>query len=165
MGSISAASIIWHQEGATIRAASRHLRRCRYLCTNRRTYHSYDHSSTVKSSGFVEHAILSAAYKHVPQHGFSQRALGLGARDSGYLDISPSVLSDGLFSLIRYHLITQRQSLAPKCAQIFSQDDPQRSIGGRVTALTWERLKANGDIVHQWQEVCFRTRSDILVPS
>lgn len=27
-------------------------------------------------------------------------------------------------------------------------------VGGKVKALTWERLMANQEIVHRWQEVC-----------
>lgn len=131
-------------------------------CRHRQNFHSYDHPIPASSFGATESEILSAAYKHVPEHGFTTRSLGLGARDAGYLDISPSVLSDGAFSLIRHHLVTQRLRLAETNKQLFNQDTPGSagsagSAGSdaksRVAALTWERLIANKDVVHQWQEV------------
>ncbi len=118
----------------------------------RRAYHSYDQPAAACSFGTTEEAILSAAYNHVPEHGFSRRALGRGARDAGYLDISPSVLSDGTFSLIRYHLVTQRQNLAPRSREIF-KDQEKLGPGAKVAALTWERLLANRDVIYTWQEV------------
>lgn len=121
------------------------------------SYHSYDHPAPPGPFGKTEQAILSAAYKHVPEHGFTRRALGLGARDAGLIDMSPAALPDGVFSLIRYHLVTRREALADKAAQL----DDGAGVGARVSALTWERLLANKAIIHQWQEV----RSGINPPS
>ncbi|KAM3504376.1 hypothetical protein MY11210_008375 [Beauveria gryllotalpidicola] len=116
-----------------------------------RSYHSYDHPPAASAFGDAEEAILSAAYKHVPEHGFSGRALGLGARDAGYLDISPSVLPDGAFNLIRYHLVSQRQSLARNTEGLFI-DEESLGPGDKVAALTWARLRGNQDIIQHWQE-------------
>ena len=129
----------------------------RIIPTTRRAFHSYDHPSATSPFGTTEEDILSAAYKHVPEHGFSQRSLGLGARDAGYLDISPSVLSDGTFSLIRYHLVTQRQNLASTSREIFKNNE-KIGPGAKVAALTWERLLANRDVIHHWQEVRSQAR-------
>lgn len=118
-----------------------------------RAYHSYDHPPPPGPFGATEKAILAAAYKHVPEHGFSHRALSLGARDAGYLDISPSALPDGTFSLIRYHLVTQREALAERSQTLFGRDGAPTGVGGKVAALTRERLLANKDIIHRWQEV------------
>jgi ubiquinone biosynthesis protein COQ9 len=68
------------------------------------------------------------------------------------LDISPSVLSDGTFSLIRYHLATQRQNLESKSRELFKNNEKLGS-GAKVAALTWERLLANRNVIHHWQEV------------
>ncbi|KAF4121560.1 ubiquinone biosynthesis protein COQ9 [Geosmithia morbida] len=112
----------------------------------RRSYHSYDHPAPPGPFGKTELAILSAAYKHVPEHGFTHRALGLGARDAGYIDMSPAGLPEGVFSLIRYHLVTRREALADVVV-------PEGAgVGVKVAALTWERLLANKDVIHQWQE-------------
>ncbi|KAM3536889.1 hypothetical protein ARSEF1564_010187 [Beauveria bassiana] len=116
-----------------------------------RSYHSYDHPPAASAFGDAEEAIMSAAYKHVPEHGFSARALGLGARDAGYLDISPSVLPDGAFNLIRHHLISQRQSLARTAKKLFI-DEESLGPGDKVAALTWARLRGNQDIIQHWQE-------------
>ncbi|VUC23656.1 unnamed protein product [Clonostachys rosea] len=118
----------------------------------RRHYHSYDHPPPPGPFGATESAILAAAYKHVPEHGFTQTALTHGARDAGLPDISPSVLTNGPFTLIKYHLITQRQALAERSRQLFERDDAPAGVGGKVAALTWERLLANKDIIHRWQE-------------
>ncbi|KFH42898.1 Ubiquinone biosynthesis protein-like protein [Hapsidospora chrysogenum ATCC 11550] len=130
-----------------------------------RAYHSYDHPPPPGPFGVTEKAILAAAYKHVPEHGFSHRALGLGARDAGYLDISPSALPDGTFSLIRYHLITQREALAERSQTLFGQDGAPTGVGGKVAALTWERLLANKDIIHRWQEALAVMAQPTYVPA
>lgn len=122
----------------------------------RRSFHSYDHPSAEGPFSAVEDSILAAAYRHVPEHGFSQRALGLGARDAGFLDISPSVLPDGPFSLIRHHLVAQRQALASRSHGLFdgqAGDEHAMGVGAKVAALTWARLMANKDVIHRWQEV------------
>ena len=125
-----------------------------------RSYHSYDHPPPPGVFNQTEKAILSAAYAHVPEHGFTQHALTLGARDAGYLDISTNLLPEGPFSLIRYHLITQREALAPKTSEIFDQQQGgaapptgQWTVSDKVERLTWERLLGNRDVNHRWQEV------------
>lgn len=132
------------------------------LSALRRPFHSYDHPAPAGPFGPVEEAILAAAYRHVPEHGFSSRALGFGARDAGYLDISPSVLPDGPFSLIRYHLVHQRETLAPRAAELFDGAEAERQpgVGAKVAALAWERLMANKPVIRRWQEV--RPRSAAL---
>ncbi|KAJ3499786.1 hypothetical protein NLG97_g48 [Lecanicillium saksenae] len=142
-----------------IRAAARRVgNTCRATASTpmsqpcrQRSYHSYDHPSAPGPFGITEDAILSAAYKHVPEHGFSARALGLGARDAGYLDISPSVLPDGAFNLIRYHLISQRQKLTSRSQELF-KDQETAAPGARVASLTWARLLGNADVIQHWQE-------------
>ncbi|TGJ80243.1 hypothetical protein E0Z10_g8529 [Xylaria hypoxylon] len=120
-----------------------------------RRYHSYDHPAPAGIFNTGEQAILSAAYKHVPEHGFTQHALSLGARDAGYLDISTNLVPDGPFSLIRYHLVTQREALAPRRELIFSGDanaNAATTVPARIERLTWERLLGNRDVNHRWQE-------------
>jgi len=139
------------------RTATRCFRTTRPLMCNqhihsRRAFHSYDHPPPPGPFGATETSILSAAYKHVHEHGFTHRALSLGARDAGLLDISPSALPDGAYSLIRYHLYTQRLALAAKSRHIFQGEDAPVGVGAKVTALTWERLMANREVIHQWQE-------------
>ncbi|OHW99333.1 rpsU-divergently transcribed protein [Colletotrichum incanum] len=137
------------------RTAFRSLRQCPRAAfaapRTSRAYQSYDHPDSTKSFHLHEQTILSAAYKYVPEHGFSHKALALGAKDTGYLDISTSVLSDGPFSLIRYHLVTRREGLAAKSKQIFGETS-QVGVGERVERLTWERLLGNEPIVDRWQE-------------
>jgi ubiquinone biosynthesis protein COQ9 len=119
-----------------------------------RCFHSHSHPQAASTGGDAERAILAAAYKHVPAHGFTTRALGLGARDAGYLDISASILPDGAFSLILHHLATTRETLAGRCSHVFEEDGQRGSagVGAKVASLTWDRLMANRDVIHQWQE-------------
>ncbi|QPG93840.1 hypothetical protein C2857_002986 [Epichloe festucae Fl1] len=120
-----------------------------------RTFHSYENTRPLQSSSTVEDAILSAAYRHVPKHGFSHRSLNQGARDAGYLDISSSVLSDGVFSLIRFHLVRQRLSLAQKCQTMFETNDKNISNGAtgtKIADIIWARLLANKNVIHKWQD-------------
>ncbi|KAI0381059.1 ubiquinone biosynthesis protein COQ9 [Hypomontagnella monticulosa] len=123
----------------------------------RRSYHSYDHPSPPGDFNTAEQAILSAAYQHVPEHGFTAQALSLGARDAGYLDISTNLLPEGPFSLIRYHLITKREALEPRSKEIFSPSGEEASaapsqVAEKVERLTWERLLSNQEVNHRWQE-------------
>ena len=113
-------------------------------------YHSYDHPPPAGPFSPPEAAILAAAYRHVPQHGFSPEALARGARDAGYLDISTNLLPEGPFSLIRWHLTTQREALAARTAAL----PDASSVTDKVEALTWERLLGNVEIIGRWQDVC-----------
>ncbi|RYP70018.1 hypothetical protein DL769_005131 [Monosporascus sp. CRB-8-3] len=153
---------------APLRRAPQHLSTifCNKTAAVPRPYHSHDHPPPPGVFNAAENAILSAAYAHVPEHGFTQPALSLGARDAGYPDISTNLLPEGPFSLIRYHLVTQREALAPKSKEIFntnavvnptSQNGDAASathwkVSDKVERLTWERLLGNRDVNHRWQE-------------
>ncbi|PHH79416.1 hypothetical protein CDD80_4869 [Ophiocordyceps camponoti-rufipedis] len=118
-----------------------------------RCFHSYQHANPDDNAfSPVEDAILAASYSHVPEHGFSQRALRLGARDAGYLDVSPAAFSDGSFSLIRYHLVTQRKALSTRSRTLFAHDQQPPPVATAVSELTWARLMGNEAVIHQWQE-------------
>lgn len=110
-----------------------------------RPYHSYEHESPPPFTP-TEDAILSAALAHVPAHGFTTTALTQGARDAGYLDISTNLFPAGAFSIVNYHLVTQRLALAKHA--------PPRTepVTGNITSLALRRLRANRPIVHRWQE-------------
>jgi ubiquinone biosynthesis protein COQ9 len=127
--------------------------------TARSCYHSYEHPPPPGTFNASERAILSAAYAHVPEHGFTNHSLSLGARDAGYLDISTNLLPNGPFSLIKYHLVTQREALAPRSEHVLggsssqAQASERSDISNKVELLTWERLLANRNVIHRWQEV------------
>ncbi|KAM0240913.1 hypothetical protein ACHAP5_007712 [Fusarium lateritium] len=129
----------------------------------RRPFHSYDHPPPPGAFGDAEKTILAAAYKHVPEHGFSQKALGCGARDAGFLDISASVIPDGAFGLIRYHLVTQREVLAARSQQLFPDTD-KPGVASRVETLTWERLMGNKVVLDRWQEALAVMAQPSFVP-
>ncbi|KAI0453974.1 ubiquinone biosynthesis protein COQ9 [Xylaria acuta] len=122
--------------------------------TLRRPYHSYDHPAPAGVFNAHERAILAAAYRRVPEHGFSQHALSLGARDAGYPDVSTNLLSEGPFSIIRYHLVARREALARRRDAIFADAGAAAAapVPARVERLTWERLLGNRDVNHRWQE-------------
>ncbi|KAI3392244.1 hypothetical protein diail_5964 [Diaporthe ilicicola] len=124
------------------------------LLPRRRSYHSYDHPNTPGSFSPTERAILAAAYAHIPQHGFTPKTLALGATDAGYLDISTNLLTDGVFSLVQWHLVSQRESLAGKARALFENEEAQRlGVGAKVEMLTWERLMGNKHVIWKLQEV------------
>lgn len=119
----------------------------------RRSYHSYSHPPIPGPFDPTETAILSAALTHVPTHGFTHTSLALGARDAGYLDVSTNLFPKGAFSLVHYHLVTQRLGLSN--SQILQPRDIKNplGVGAKVKALTWERLIRNAEIIHKWQDV------------
>jgi ubiquinone biosynthesis protein COQ9 len=131
---------------------SRLVRRPVYApCTlsQRHSYHSEYHPEAQPFPDAQER-ILSAAMRHVPTHGFSSTALAGGARESGYLEVSLQLLPRGVFDLINYHLVTQRLSLKDR-VQFPAEVEPR--VGQKVRTLTLERLRANKNIIHQWQGV------------
>jgi ubiquinone biosynthesis protein COQ9 len=137
---------------APIRAAS--IRPAVAASTRQRClYHSYDYAQPPPFPP-AESAILSSAYAHVPNHGFTIDALKLGARDAGYLDASTNLLPRGVYDLINYHLVTQRLALQNN-VQFPDEGEQGKKMGtgAKVRALTLARLRANEPIVHRWQEV------------
>lgn len=114
-----------------------------------RSYHSYEHESPPPFSP-TEDAILSAALAHVPANGFSTTALTHGARDAGYLDISTNLFPAGAFSIVNYHLITQRLALAKHAPSL--PTPKTEHITANIRSLALHRLHANGPIIHRWQE-------------
>ncbi|KAL2185989.1 ubiquinone biosynthesis protein COQ9 [Thermothelomyces heterothallicus CBS 203.75] len=136
------------------------------LPASSRRYHSRDHPPPPGPFTLAEATLLSAAYTHVPSHGFTPESLALGARDAGLLDISPSILPDGAFSLIRWHLHTQRTSLAAK-AQRLEAENGSMTVADKVEALTWERLKGNVEagVVPRWQEALAIMAQPSYVPT
>ncbi|KAK0106514.1 Ubiquinone biosynthesis protein coq9, mitochondrial [Cadophora gregata f. sp. sojae] len=118
-----------------------------------RTYHSYDHPPPPGPFTPIETSILSASLPHVPTHGFTHTTLALGAKDAGYIDASTNLFPKGAFSLVHYHLVTQRLGLADR-THVFELEGEERpmGVGRKVKALTWERLMANRKVIHRWQE-------------
>ncbi|KAK4099922.1 hypothetical protein N658DRAFT_149474 [Parathielavia hyrcaniae] len=127
-----------------------------------RTYHSHDHPPPPGPFTPAEASLLSAAYAHVPAHGFTPSALALGARDTGLLDISPSILpdGDGSFSLIRWHLHVQKRALLKEeklgGGGVHGGGGTMMTVEDKVEALAWARLRGNetAGVVGRWQEVC-----------
>ena len=118
-----------------------------------RCYHSYEHSQPPPFPP-TESAILSAAFSHVPAHGFTSTALALGARDAGYLDVSTNLLPRGVFDLVNYHLVMQRLVLKDSVQFPTEAESGRRiGIGSKIRTLTLARLRANEPIIHRWQEV------------
>ncbi len=119
-----------------------------------RKYHSYDHPPPPGLFSSTETAILSASLPHVPLHGFTNTSLTLGAKDAGYLDVSTNLFPKGAFSLIHYHLVTQRLGLGKNSQWLQpGENEKPLGIGAKVKALTWARLLSNEPVIHRWQEV------------
>jgi ubiquinone biosynthesis protein COQ9 len=118
------------------------------LQTSSRTYYSAHHPEAPPFPE-IQDTILSSALKRVPEHGFTPKALTLGAQDAGYLEVSVQLFPRGVYDLINYHLVTQR--LALKNNVQFGLDT-KLGLGRKIKILTIERLKANKDIIHCWQE-------------
>ncbi|RYN45596.1 hypothetical protein AA0117_g10006 [Alternaria alternata] len=133
--------------------------------TQRCSYHSYDYAQPPPFPP-AESAILSSAYAHVPNHGFTIDALKLGARDAGYLDVSTNLLPRGVFDLINYHLVTQRLALQNN-VQFPEQGEQGKKmgVGAKVRTLTLARLRANEPVIHRWQEALAIMAQPTYVPA
>lgn len=130
----------------------------RYALKGSRTWYHSEHHPDPAPFPPAQTSILSAALNRVPEYGFSSQALLLGAKDAGYLEVSVQLFPRGAYDLINYHLVTQRLALKDR-AQFPA--DANLGVGKKVRVLTLERLKANNDIIRQWQGVS-RTISTML---
>ena len=114
-----------------------------------RTYFSVHHPDPPPFPA-TQDRILSAAISRVPEYGFTQKALALGAQDAGYLDATVLLFPHGVFDLIKYHLVTRRLALKDN---VQFPESGQLGLGAKVKTLAMARLRANADIVHHWQGV------------
>lgn len=112
-----------------------------------RTYYSQHHPDPPPFTP-VQDKILSSALRFVPEHGFSETALALGAQNAGFLEVSVQLFPRGVYDLINYHLVTQRLALKDR---VQFPPESKVGVGRKVRTLAWERLLANRDIIHQWQ--------------
>lgn len=134
-----------------------------------RCFHSFDHPNEPPpqdSFSDAEQTILTAAARHIPTHGFTERTIALGAYDAGYPTISTNILPDGVFSLVRWHLVSQRTGLAARSRQFLGEaplDDTvlaPSEVASRAERIIWERLLGNTDVVGRWQEVRSNQQSE-----
>ncbi|OBT64139.1 hypothetical protein VE03_06216 [Pseudogymnoascus sp. 23342-1-I1] len=125
--------------------------------TTNHTYHSHNHPPPPGPFNAIETSILSSSLPHIPTHGFTPTSLHLGAKDAGYLDASTNLFPSGAFSLVQYHLYTQRQALAARTDITNPIVDPNvktrpPGVGAKVKALTWARLQANAGVADKLPE-------------
>ena len=149
--------------------------RCRRLqhpsASSLRSYHSTFHPDTPFPANAytpAQSTILSAALFHVPKHGFTAHSLTLGARDAGYLDVSLQLFPrGGEIELVLFWLGSRRCLLREKVekGEIFPRPSEEEgethnkelSTEEKVEILILERLKMNEGVIHQWQDVSFRS--------
>ena len=124
-----------------------HLR-CTLYLPQGRLYHSYEYDQSPPFTS-TEQSILSNALSHVPDHGFTSTALTRGARDAGYLDVSANLIHNDPFTIINYHLVTQRLALANGAP---SRPQSPNEVSTNIRKLALRRLHANKPIIHRWQE-------------
>ena len=142
----------------------------RILKTPFRTYHSDLHAPPLPTHEYTnsQTAILTAALEHVPTHGFTKEALTLGARDSGFLDVSVQLLTRQEMDLILFWLASRRGLIRAQVESgLFSEEQQQANLANtvrnkelvvedKVRTLVLERLRMNKSIIHKWQDVsCF----------
>ncbi|KAH8701868.1 COQ9-domain-containing protein [Talaromyces proteolyticus] len=116
--------------------------------------HEYTNSQT---------AILSAALKHVPDHGFTKQALMLGARDMGFLDVSIQLFSRQEMDLILFWLASRRGLLRSKVENgLF--EGKELAVEEKIKSLVLERLRMNNEIIHRWQDALARMSLPSNIP-
>jgi ubiquinone biosynthesis protein COQ9 len=118
---------------------------CRTRLPQLRSYHSPNHPHPPSYSP-IQHKILATALSLVPRLGFTAESLTEGAKQAGYLEITHNLFPRGPWSLVEYHLVTQREALS-------SVPLDEKGVGRTIRKLCVERLKGNKDIIGRWQEV------------
>ena len=120
---------------------------------SKRLYHSHQQASSTPFSP-AESAILSSALKRVPTHGFTTESLTLGAQDVGYLSISTNLFPKGAFSLVSYHLVTQRHTLSDRFRRPDispGRNEPPQTILESIRSIALHRLLGNVPYIHHYQ--------------
>ncbi|KAB8071127.1 COQ9-domain-containing protein [Aspergillus leporis] len=136
------------------RPTTKHLRLTLPIPTRAtRLYHS-EHHPEIPPHEYTnsQTTILSAALRHVPTHGFTTDALTLGARDSGFLDVSVQLFPRGEFDLVLFWLASRRGLLRAAVEDGLFETDAALSLEDKVKVLIMERLRMNAEIRHQWQD-------------
>ncbi|KAE9972444.1 hypothetical protein EG328_004975 [Venturia inaequalis] len=153
-----------------LRPLTRHPRPLQQ-CLSKNPYHSYDHPPPPPYPP-TQSSILTAALHRVPDHGFTDKSLILGAQDVGFLPISTNLFPRGVFELIVFWLGRERGVLAGRVhgdagglRRVW--DDMGLGVGGRVRGLVLERLRANGreGVVGRWQEALAIMAQPSYVPA
>ncbi|KAL4789779.1 COQ9-domain-containing protein [Aspergillus venezuelensis] len=143
-------SLITNQQQSALNLRSR-----RATQSHSRPYHSIYHPDLPPHEYTnSQTSILSAALNHVPAHGFTREALTLGARDTGFLDVSIQLFPRGEFDLILFWLASRRGLLRARVEQdgLLGKDSGLVSTEEKTRKLIMERLRMNADINHQWQD-------------
>jgi ubiquinone biosynthesis protein COQ9 len=109
-----------------------------------RSYHSPNHPPSPSYSP-VQHKILRTALALVPSTGFTAQTLSQGAKEAGYLEITHNLFPRGPWSLVEYHLVTQREALS-------SIPLDEGGVGKTIRNLCVERLRGNKEVIGRWQE-------------
>lgn len=118
----------------------------RTILPQSRAYHSPNHPP-FPSYTPIQHKILKTALSLVPSTGFTSQTLTEAAKQSGYLEITHNLFPRGPWSLVEYHLVTQREALS-------SVPLEEKGVGKTIRKLCVERLRGNKDVIDRWQEVC-----------
>jgi ubiquinone biosynthesis protein COQ9 len=87
----------------------------------------------------------------------------LGCKDAGYIAASTNLFPKGAFSLVEWHLLSQREALKKNVDVIEGktvEGGKPMGVGAKVKELTWRRLMGNEAIIHRWQEVNLRQNPD-----
>jgi ubiquinone biosynthesis protein COQ9 len=143
-------------------------RRSSHSPTKRCDYHSHFHPRPpTHEYTNSQTAILTAALKHVPDHGFTKETLTLGARDMGFLDVSIQLFTRQEIDLVLFWLASRRGLLRAKVENgLFENQRAKDSwtVEEKVKTLVLERLRMNEKIVHRWQDVSFPLSLHSLPP-
>ncbi|KAF8449707.1 COQ9-domain-containing protein [Terfezia claveryi] len=131
----------------TSAAADRHF--LKHQLPRAALYHSHHHAPPPPPFSAAASAILSSSLTHVPEHGFTDMALTLGARGAGYLDITTNLFPRGPFEIVYYHLVMSRLNLHQR-VQFPSAEE--LGVGQKLRMLVVERLRANEKVLGRWQE-------------
>ena len=115
----------------------------------RRSYHSPNHPASPSYTP-IQHKILKTALSLVPSTGFTSQTLTEAAKQAGYLEITHNLFPRGPWSLVEYHLVTQREALS-------SVPLEDQGVGKTIRTLCVARLRGNTDVLERWQEVCLHT--------
>lgn len=138
-----------------------------------RTYHSAFHPRLPEHEYTnSQTAILTASLPHIPTHGFTAKALTLGARDAGFLDVSVQLLPRGEFDLILFWLASRRGLLRGRVEEggLFAgngagKNRAEMSTEQKVRLLILERLRMNEVVRGVWEDVSFPNSFFFLYPS
>ena len=96
--------------------------------------------------------ILNAALTHVPELGWTVKALAAGAEDVGLPPVSHGIVERGAIELVEHFSTTTTSEVVQSAEQYFGETEEHIGMTDRIKYVTRKRLEAIAPYTNTWPE-------------